>query len=232
MSDTTETGTATSSGESTTTSSESTLSTAGAGTGGSGGDGGGAGSQAGADAFAAERTRLEQRARDEQSRADRLQSEVEKLTKPAASSTEATTGMTPAQFREEMRRARELERAASDLRKDETVKYADPSLYDRIDDFDSVEALRAAAEQSHRSFEARLQGLEVVPKSDVEQKLAAYEAKYGPLQTPPASTGTGQATGDLTIEQVGAMGFDERDAYEAAHPGVIARVVNANLRST
>lgn len=193
---------------------------------GAGNDGSGSGSQdSAADAFAAEKVRLEQLARDRQSEADKLRKENAEL-KSAAASTTTPQPLTLEQMRSEQKRWRELDAAATALRKDEAVKFADPSLFDRADEFDSVESFRVAVEDSHRSIKGRLDGLELVPKSDVEAKLARYVEKYGALESPPSTEGA-QPTGAITVDEIGAMSFAERDVYDQEHPGEIARVLRS-----
>ncbi len=107
-----------------------------------------------------------------------------------------------------MRREREMERAATSLRTE--FPNADPALFDRS--FDSVEAFRVAAEDSHRAFEARLAQLGVVPKSQHEAELERYRKAYGELPgSTPTDTGSTTATGDPSIQELAAMPLVEFD---------------------
>lgn len=188
----------------------------------------------GADAFAQERESLQSRVRDEQGRADRLQNELAQLRAsqsppPVNAGSEGDTTTTPplteAGIAAVFARMQGLSTLASTLRTDETVKYADPSLFDRYAEFDSPEAFRAAVEQSHRSFEGRLTSLNVVPQSEVEARLKAYVDRYGELNTTPPDASGGTPTGDPSLEEIARMTQPELTALEERNPGVIDRVM-------
>jgi hypothetical protein len=187
-----------------------------------------------ADQFAEERARLQERIRQEQSRADKAASELEKLktaATPAAPATPATPATPPtdapaALTRDEMmallRRDREMQTAIPALQQE--FPEADPAIFNR--EYDSVEALRAAAETSANSFKARIEQLDLVAKSELEALRQRYVERFGDLgDTPPAQTGA-PAAGEPTLAELNSWPLSKWDEYERQHPGVIDRIVN------
>jgi hypothetical protein len=170
------------------------------GTSGDGGAGDGAGSTTPTvDAFADERNKLTQQIRDFQSRADRLQAELDKAKavsapEPASTQPEALTAEGVMAL---LRRDRELTSAVSQLRND--FPFADDAIFTGYERFDSVEAFRAEAEASHTRIKALA---EKAAQPLVDAALAPYVEKYGRLNTTPADNGGASATGLPSLEEV------------------------------
>lgn len=189
----------------------------------------GTGAQPDAGALASQLEAADRRARDEQSRADRLQAQLDKLQAPPAppsdSQQKPAEGLTLAEIRAELRRDREFALAESTLKGQ--YGSADPGLFrDAADRFDSVEAFTAAVEESHRSIEQRV----AAAKEAAEQELRAkYAEQYGPLE--PDVNGTeAQGDGIPTLAQLHRMSLAEQDALEAKHPGIIDRIIETASR--
>lgn len=198
---------------------------------GSSGDGDAGGTQT-ADSFAAEREKLEARARSFQGEADRAKQRAEqaeaelKKLKDGASGGETpaalTAGEIAAQVRQEMRReaarSRELSAAAETAKSE--YPDADSDILARVDEYDTAEEFLAAARASHESIgshvDARLKARE-------EELRKRYAETYGELPPLPDEN-TGSPTGDPTLAQLNAMSITELDALEQADPGVIERV--------
>ena len=190
-----------------------------------GGDDGSRSGSDGGDAFAQERERMQATIRQLQSDRDSARAEAAKL---KSGSTEQDggagggtkdPGLTAEQVLSLMRRERTFATAEASLR--ERFPYADTSIFERSLDFDSVEALSTAVQQSHDSIKARAaQALE----AEKEELLRPYIEKYGPLQTTPPGNAGGTNTGDPTPAELMAMNALELDALEQANPGVIERV--------
>lgn len=185
------------------------------------------GTQPDAGALASQLEAANRRARDEQSKADRFKAELDKL---KGASTEAqpapTPGITLEQLRSENRRVREFLRAETELQT--AFGSADPALFEDADSrFDSVEAFRAAVEESHRSTEALV-------ASRVEAKLQEERAKlaerFGPLDLDSPDATTPTADGLPTLAQLERMSMAEMDALDAKHPGVIDRIIQTASR--
>ena len=204
---------------------------AGAPDAGSAGDGAQGGASSTADAFAAERAALEARARDQQSRADkaeadrqRLEARIAELEKPAPTENSEAAPLTAEQIRRETFAAQQIVMAAPTL-KDEFTE-ADPAIFgERLVEFESVEALRAAAEASHSKRKAEADALREKVEAEVRKEFAekhGIELELGPPE-PTDST----PTGDPTLDQLNKMSQDELDALEKARPGVISRVSGA-----
>lgn len=221
----------TSTDETTTPGSEENPAPSGDAGAGSGSSGEGGGSQSDADTFAAERDRLEAERRQWQSEADKLRKENEALKAAKDGGADSSTGLSLEEVRAEFLRAQAIGAEASRLATSDELKFADKAILDRAAEYDSPEALRAAVEQSHNERKAFLESVGAVPKSDVEQQLAAYRERYGDLPSPPDTSGA-QATGTPTVEQIGAMTFAERDAYEAEHgKGSLQQLISKQMRS-
>ncbi len=117
---------------------------------------------------------------------------------------------------------RDFLRAETELR--EQFGSADPALFDEADTrFDSVEAFKAAIEQSHRSIEERVTAATTAAE---EALRARYAERYGPLEIDaPGAEAPAGGDGLPTIAQLQAMSMSELDAFEAQHPGVIDRII-------
>jgi len=158
--------------------------------------------------------RLEEIKRGNQARVDKLEQRIEALSKERAAAsdtdggtpkTEPAPGLTLEQLRAEMRRQREVDAAAEAIRKE--YPNADPAVFARLDEFESSESLRAAAEASHNRTQALI---EPAVQAEKDRLKAAYVEKYGDLgPVTPEDTGTG--TGDPTYDQLKRMSPDELD---------------------
>ena len=190
---------------------------------GNAGDQGGASSTA--EQFAAERSALQSEARRYQSEADkakadrdRLQAQLDALENPAPTD-EPTPGLTLEQVRAASFAAQRIIAAEASLR--EQYPSADASIYDRIDQFESVEALSAAVEASHSRKESEAKALRDKIEDEVRREFAE---KHGIELGPPEPVDS-TPTGDPTVEQLGRMTQPELDALEKARPGLIAKVM-------
>jgi len=161
---------------------------------------------------------------------DRLEAELARLKsapapKPVASDKE-TEGFDPAAFRQSLLRdvfgATALSQAASQLKAE--FPHADPALFtaERLSTFGNADALRFAAEDSHRRVAAILDTERSAIEAKLREEMAAGSSgSQGPTgSTPPPS-------GDPTLEQLSSMSLSEIDALEAANPGVVDRVMKA-----
>ncbi len=116
------------------------------------------------------------------------------------------------------RHERQIAAEVSRLKADENVKHADPRLYDRVDEFDSVEAFRVAVEESHRT---RKSTYDAAYQAGIE----AAKAQYGIKDTAgPADPGSNPVTGDPTVEQLAAM---TPEAFAAVPQEVVDRVMRS-----
>lgn len=136
----------------------------------------------------------------------------------------------PAAFRRDLLRDTanviSLTQAAAQLRVD--LPHADPSIFGRLDEFGSVEALTVAAEGSHQRVQAALDA----QKEDLEKTLLSdfatrYGVKIEGAAGPQGTTEGGQPGGDPTPEQFARLSFAEQNALEAAHPGISDRILRA-----
>lgn len=193
-----------------------------------------------ADSFAAERERLEARARAEQGRADQNAAKVADLERRLAelesgagagqAEGEASPATDPAvealrgqvASLEKMLRAQTLAPIVESLKGE--FEHADPSLFkmERATRFETPESLRAAVEASHNERKA-------FGEAYSESQLAAlrkqYADQYGlTLATPPAAGGGDTPAGDPTPEQLARMSIVELDELGE-------EVVNRVLRS-
>jgi len=126
---------------------------------------------------------------------------------------------TLAEIRAAMRTENALLRAEAPLR--EEFPEADKTIFSRIEDFDSVEALRAAVETSHLKAKSEKDKMREEVTAEV---LKDVGDKYG-LELTPADPPSGETgSGDPTVEQLNAMSQVQLDALEAKNPGIIARV--------
>lgn len=172
-----------------------------------------------ADSFAAERATLQAQAREWQARYDRLQASTATAPDPTPAPAPATDQfLTREDFRAELRRQRELDSAVGALK--EQFPNATRTL-SNVDSFDSVEALKVAAENEQSAFASQV-GPAV--EAAVQAALAPYVAKFGPLQVAPAGAQPGQGDGLPTLGDIDRMNLDQLDELEKAHPGLIGRI--------
>jgi len=173
---------------------------------------------------------FETRVRHEQGRADRAEARIKEL---EAKMSEAQTPTPPAaekpvdpeqivaQALSRFRATEDLRSAAKDLRGE--FEYADESLFDKAEDFESPEALRAAAEASHGRVASLV--TEAVEKATADLH-AEMKTKYGIDLAPSTPQGEEGKTpaGDPTIEQLQSMPFSEMAALD---PEVVDRVLRS-----
>lgn len=205
--------------------SESHQDGAGAPTPGSASDGSG-GTETAAEKFAAERERLEARARSEQGRADQNAARVAELERrlaaleggagggegegEASSQSDAAVEALARHVSglERMLRAQALAPIVESLKGEFT--HADPSLFEmeKAAAFETPEALRAAVEASHAERKA-------FGETYAEAQLAAlrkqYADQFGLTLTPPPSGDGSTPAGDPTPEQLARMSIVELD---------------------
>ena len=174
--------------------------------------------------------RVETQRREFQARADRLQRELDEAKASGSTSQQDggnDGGFDPAAFRRELMRdvmqASALQQAALTLKGE--FPHADPSIFsEKLADFRSADALRMAAEASHRRVADALSAA----RTEIEEKVKKeFEERYGSGSGSPQ--GGGQSVpGDPTPEQLAAMSPDEWDALEQKSPGVIDRVLRSH----
>lgn len=126
-------------------------------------------------------------------------------------------------MRAELRRQREIDLAAGALK--EQFPNATTTLAN-LDSFESVEAMRFAAENEERAFQEKVSP---AVEAAVAQALKPYVEKFGSLQTPPAGAAPGAGDGLPTLVEIQAMSLDELDALEKQHPGLHSRLLNESL---
>jgi hypothetical protein len=205
---------------------------AGASDSGASGDGGAGGTtDADGEAFAS-RDRALQEMRSAQSARDRLNAEIAQLEARRAEANRQDDGAAdqPLTRAELLETLAERDRIASHretmagavpgLR--EKFGFADAELFDRANEFDSVEALSAAAEASH----TRVADLVASARSEErEAVLADVAAKYG-INVAPANPPQ-NTDAEMTLDKFRALSFAEQGKFEREHP----EVVDALLRS-
>lgn len=165
--------------------------------------------------LAAERAKAEQVQRELQASRDReraarekLEAELTKL-RGAASGEEAKPLTRDELFAalDERERKAALRQAASSLKGTDDFKHADKALFDRADQFDSVEAFRAALEASHASTKGVI---DAAVEAGLQEKLEEAAKQYGfsvtPASKPPA------ANGDPSIEEINSTPLSEWDS--------------------
>lgn len=145
---------------------------------------------------------------------------------PAAPATKEDGGFDPDAFRQSLLRdvsgTIQLSQAASSLKTE--FPHADPTLFapEKLSQFTSAEALRFAAEDSHRRVAAILEAERASLETSIREELAT---KFGNPAGPAGSTpGAG---GDPTPAQLAAMTPSEIDSLEQSNPGVVERVLKA-----
>lgn len=181
----------------------------------------------------AELERERQRSREFQSRYDQLQATAStggaQGAGAGASDSGAEGSFDPDAFRQSLLRdvygVNQMVQAVTSLKAE--FPHADPALFspDRVAQFQSPEALRFAAEDSHRRVAGILDAERAAIEAKLREELAASgtgAAGAGPAGTPPIPGG------DPTPEQLLAMDMDEWDRLEAANPGVIERVLQGS----
>lgn len=175
------------------------------------------GSQPTVEQLTAERDRIEAERRTLQSERDRLRAELAASSKPEATpAPQDDSPLSRADFLAMLRRERELGAALPALKQEFTM--ADPGLFDRVDEFDTAEAFRAAVESSDASFRSRMEAQGLVPKSEIDALREAYVAKYGPLgDETPADNAGGSPGGLPTFQQLAAMTIAQQESFVRQH---------------
>lgn len=187
-------------------------------------------SQAGADTFATERDSYEAERRQLQSQRDRLRAEIdemEKTKRSAAKTEDAPAALTAEQIRREMQstllRTQELSEAKTSLR--ERYPDADPAIFARAFEFESVEDFAVAAERSHNSTSVLVNARLEAKEKELRER---YEKAYGPLKETPVDQGGGGPVGAVpTVQQLADMSFAE---YAAAEDKYGKDTIDAILR--
>lgn len=203
---------------------------------GSSAEGATGGSQDGAGTLAAgERESYESRIRSFQSEADRakarsaeLERQLAEVQTPAAPAVSDDGTFDPtafaAQLYADFERRNELAQAAASLRGE--FEFANPGLFQRASEFDSVESLRAAAEADH----ARVKALVDARAEAKEQALRAEMAeKYGIRLDSPAGGEGNSPAGDPTVEEFARLSFAEQARLEAENPGITDRILRSAM---
>jgi len=192
-------------------------------TSGSGDSGAQGGTTSAGDSFQAERERLTAQSRQHQARADKaeqdrkdLQAQIDALKKGESESKQEP--LTLAEIRSAMRTENQILRAEAPLR--EEFPDADKEIFDRLEEFESVESLRAAVETSHLKVKAAKDKMREEVQAEVMKDV---QERFG-VELTPKDPETGDTSGDPTIEQLNAMSQVQLDALEASKPGTIARV--------
>ncbi len=200
--------------------------------GNAGDDGARGGASSDADAFAAERTALEAKARDQQSRADKAQAELDRLKAQIAEQQAPAPTDNPepapvidlAQVRREALAgsltAQEMAATVPTLK--DAFPEADPAIYQRLVEFESVESLRAAVEASHSKRKADADALREKVEAEVRQDFAEKYGIEAELRAPEPDAKPGD--GEPTLEQLNAMSIPELQALEAKSPGITRRI--------
>lgn len=188
------------------------------------------GSQPTEDTFSAERAQLDQRVRQEQSRADRAEARLRELEQAAATTVpggaptpDAPAGLTLEQMRAEMHRHSEITSVLPTLR--EQFTYADPAILGRAMEYDSAEALRAAVENSHKSVEALIAPAVAAEVAKLKER---YAARFGPLTediAPPGGEPTSVVPGMPTLEELNRMPFPEYRKFANDNPEYVANLL-------
>lgn len=182
----------------------------------------------------AERERQEQARRDLQSERDRERAAREKAERELAalkgstSKPEADTPLTRAELLATLDardRAVKLREAASSFRASDDFKFADKAIFDKADQFDSVEALKAAAEQSHAAAKSVIDS---TVEAQVQARLEEASKQYGFQLAPAPADNPTTPTGDPTMAQLAAMSMDE---FDQVPQEVIDRVMS-NAQTT
>lgn len=209
MSETANAGGSTAEDTTTTTASGGDQGGSGESTSGSSTTGSGSGSQSTEGALSADQVaELERRARDEQSRADRLEFELKQLR-------DSTTATPPAETKpastEDLLALLDRRDAIASVKATATEKFpnADPSILARANQFETAEALTVALQSSHDTL---TQHIEARTKTEADGLVAKYRERYGDLEPTPPDAGGSSGGGDPTIEQLAAMTSSEFDA--------------------
>jgi hypothetical protein len=200
-------------------------------------EGSGAGTQAVADTFAAEREQYEGRVRSFQSEADRAKARVAELEQQlaarsaggdggAGSDPGTTSAFDPdvivSELESRMSHRTEMRTAAAALESE--FEYADPDILAKAHEYESVEALKAAVEESHSAVASFRDSIREETRAEV---LAEIQAKYGiQIEAPPPADASVPA-GDPTLEQIASWTFQQEREFDAANPGVIDRVLRS-----
>ena len=104
--------------------------------------------------------------------------------------------------------------------------HADPSFFsaERLAGYGSPEALRIAVEADHNRIAAIVSAAEQV-KEDAAKAALAGQSPLGPVAPPIPGV-------DPTVQQLNALSPSALDAYQAANPGVVERVMTAAMAAS
>jgi len=168
--------------------------------------------------------RVEAQRKGFQSENDRLKAELAAARAPAAPTAPPTTpkGFDPEAFEAQLLGkvlgATALSTEATKLQAE--FPHADPSLFtaDRLAQFGSPEALRAAAQADHSRIANAIAAATAEAEAKATAALAGAGSPLGPIAPPTPGT-------DPTTQQLAQMSTTELDAYMAANPGVVERVM-------
>jgi hypothetical protein len=162
-------------------------------------------------------------ARNLQSERDQLRSKLAAAT-PETPATPDAVADTATQIAA-MERRMELREAKLTFKSDDAFKDADPSIFARAVEFDSVEAFQAALEDSVASRKTARDAMRAEVDAEVR---AAYVAQYGELAaTPPTTDGVVPAEGAMTLARLSALPQSEFEAYVTKNPDEYARLMSA-----
>ena len=176
--------------------------------------------------------RVEAQRRSFQAENDRLKSQLAAAPAPAAPAAtpqptaQTATDFDPIAFRKSLLSdvvtATRLTTASEKLKAEYPhAAVADPTIFDRAAEFDSVDAFQTFVKSAHDRVAALLNP----PAPAATQGDPAATAAV----TPPAGNPGSQA-GDPTPAQIAAMSIDQMNELEKASPGVIDRVLRSAMK--
>ena len=167
--------------------------------------------------------RVEAQRKSFQAEADRLRNELAAAKPVAPTAAPATPkGFDPQAFEAQLLGkvlgATALSTEATKLQAE--FPHADPSLFtaERLAQFGSPEALRAAAQADHARIATAVAAATAEAEAKAAAALAGAGSPLGPIAPPTPGT-------DPTTQQLAQMSTTELDAYMAANPGVVERVM-------
>jgi hypothetical protein len=172
--------------------------------------------------------RVEAQRKGFQSENDRLKAELAAARAPAAPTATSGTpeGFDPQAFETQLLGkvlgATALSTEAVKLQAE--FPHADPSLFtaEKLAQFGSPEALRAAAEADHTRIANAVAAAKAEAEAAATAALAGAGSPLGPIAPPTPGA-------DPTVDQLAALRPSELAEYEAANPGVIDRVMKTAM---
>jgi hypothetical protein len=172
---------------------------------------------------------LTKQARDLQAARDRERAEREKLQRELAEmrgnadrSGDQPEYLTAEAFRAELKRQREMDRSVAKLR--EEFSEADAGIFEDLDRFDSVEALRATVERSHTARKAYADKV----KAEAQEEARRILAERG-IELPDPKGEPAGVKGLPGPAELAKMSERELDALEAEHGSdVIDKILAAH----